>query len=136
MQAHSILLCSKPKRIMARILPKPLTVLLWLVALGNFVGILGHKTSTESQPKHDHDQSTIHLASRKLSTPTHGDYRALIVLMRFTDHTNRDLPPSSYFQTVCDGDPASDPSVNSIMSMAKFFEIQSQHQYKISWYVS
>lgn len=39
---------------------------------------------------------------RSLAGPTSGSFKPLILLVRFTDHLERDLPPREHFQTMCE----------------------------------
>ena len=81
--------------------------ILWMSSIG-----CGHELAGEYKANH-----------RLLKSPSVGEYRALVVLMRFQDHADRTLPEPSYFQSLCDG--------SDTVSAAGFFRAQSGNQYQV-----
>lgn len=64
-----------------------------VVTLGVAILVESHNSAANQV----HHQSTKH---RSLN-PSIGQFRALVVLVRFTDHTTRDLPPVEHYETLC-----------------------------------
>jgi M6 family metalloprotease-like protein len=70
---------------------------------------------TRIETVHSHDD----MKERALS-PSLGQFPVLILLVRFSDHGDRELPPSSYFQSLCSD------------NIVPYFATQSYNQYVIS----
>ena len=65
--------------------------------------------------------------SRRLALLTEGNLKVLVLLCRFTNHKNRELPAKSYFEELFNGVESSD--TNPVGSIKQWFYLNSLEKY-------
>lgn len=82
------------------------------------------ETSSASHAPSQHEQHQ----QRQLN-PSIGTFNFLVILVQFTDHQDRNLPPVEYYQELCDGTGPS--AINPAGSIAEYFEKQSYGKFNV-----
>ena len=68
---------------------------------------------------------------RRRLAPSEGEFRVMVMLCRFKDHTNVQLPPKEHFEELFNGKGKSD--INPIGSIASYLYYSSMGKYKVTF---
>jgi hypothetical protein len=78
----------------------------------------------------DAPTSSLQSQRQRQLNPNTGTFNVLVILVQFTDHQDRNLPPVEHFQELCGGTGPS--TVNPAGSIAEYFAQQSYGKYNIN----
>lgn len=76
-------------------------------------------------------EHAIHGTHGRHLAPTTGTVRVLVLLVRFADHTNRELPLRDFFEKIFNGDGISE--INPVGSIKEYYRYASVGQYRVSF---
>lgn len=71
-----------------------------------------------------------HLKERRLN-PTEGDFKVLVLLIKFSDHVDKQVPPREYYDQLLNGNGPSD--VNEIGSLKEWLHLNSMGKYNVEF---
>lgn len=85
---------------------------------------------TEAECEEFDQEHGRHLKERRLN-PTEGDFKVLVLLIKFSDHVDKEVPPREYYDELLNGSGPSE--VNEVGSLKEWLYVNSMGKYKVEF---
>jgi hypothetical protein len=79
----------------------------------------------------DYDQDYGRQLRERRLNPSEGDFKVLVLLIKFSDHADKEVPPREYYEELFNGSGPSD--INEVGSMKDWLNTNSMGKYKVQF---